>query len=147
MRGDKKRYKDETAAMLKNGSSIKCRLTSTPFNRVLEYGANSKGYWMYDVMVLQLEDCMDVLQILFPQFDFIFLFDHSNGHDWMQPDGLNMRKVNKLFGGQQPKMHPSKLVDKGCFGHHHTKTYNLQPTTRGYAEHGIWTYRPWTILF
>jgi hypothetical protein len=127
MRNDRKKYKDESAATLKNGSSVKRRLTSTPFTRILEYGANSEGYWTYDAMVLQLEDCVDALQILFPQFDFIFLFDHSNGHDRMQPDGLNMRKMNKLFGGQQPKMRPSTLMDKGCFGPHHTEAYKLQP--------------------
>jgi hypothetical protein len=44
----------------------------------------------------------------------------------MQPDGLNMRKVNKLFGGQQPKMRPSKLEDKSCFGPYHTKAFKLQ---------------------
>jgi hypothetical protein len=127
MRGDRKQYMDETAATLKNGSSMKQKLTSTPFTRTLEYGANSEGYWTYDAMVLQLEDCMDVLQTLYPQFDFVFLFDHSNGHDRMQPDGLNMRKVNKMFGGQQPRMRSSLLNDKSCFGPYHSEEYELQP--------------------
>jgi hypothetical protein len=71
---------------------------------------------------------MDVLQILYPQFDFVFfLFDHSNGHDQMQLDGLNMRKVNKMFWGQQPRMHSSLLTDKSFFGPYHSEKYKLQP--------------------
>jgi hypothetical protein len=41
-------------------------------------------------MVLQLEDCIDVLKVLYPQFDFLFLFDHSCGHDRQKEDGLNV---------------------------------------------------------
>jgi hypothetical protein len=40
-------------------------------------------------MVLQLEDCIDCLTMLHPVFDYLFLFDHSCGHDQQQEDGLN----------------------------------------------------------
>jgi len=39
-------------------------------------------------MVLQLEDCVDALKTMYPKFDFLFLFDHSCGHDKQRPDGL-----------------------------------------------------------
>jgi hypothetical protein len=39
-------------------------------------------------MVLQMEDCVDVVTVLYPEYDFIFLFDHSCGHDRKRPDGL-----------------------------------------------------------
>jgi hypothetical protein len=38
--------------------------------RLLEYGANNDGYWTYEAMVLQLEDCVDYLQVLYLMFDF-----------------------------------------------------------------------------
>jgi hypothetical protein len=73
---------------------------------LLEYGKNNEGYWTYKSLVIQMEDCVDSLQTLFPEFDILFLFDHSNGHDRLvQPDGLNLRKIRKNFGGKQPKMH------------------------------------------
>ena len=31
-------------------------------------------------MVLQFEDAVDVLQVMHPSYDFVFLFDHSAGH-------------------------------------------------------------------
>jgi hypothetical protein len=46
-------------------------------------------------MVLQLEDCIDCLQVLFPSYEYHFLFDHSNGHDRMQPEGLNAKIIIK----------------------------------------------------
>ena len=67
-------------------------------------------------MVNQMEDCIDCLKILYPQFDYLFLFDHSNGHDRMKPDGLNARNVSVFFGGKQPKMRDSKLTNNIIFG-------------------------------
>ena len=108
------------------GNSFKKELTDSPFVRKLEYGANKEGYWCYEHMVVQLEDCIDVLRVLYPDFDFIFLFDHSNGHDRLQPDGLNLNRVSVKFGGKQPKMRTSKLTSLIFFGPHHTTSSALQ---------------------
>ena len=67
-------------------------------------------------MVLQLEDCIDVIKVLYRQFDCVFLFDHLNGHDRMKPDGLSTKKVRNNFGGTQPKMRDSKLTSLENFG-------------------------------
>jgi len=56
----------------------------------LQYGTSSEGYWNYDHMVLQLEDCDDVIMYLYPEYDYIFFFDHSSGHDKQREDGLNV---------------------------------------------------------
>ena len=55
-------------------------------------------------MVIQLEDCIDVLKERFPDFDFDFvvLVDHSISHDRLQPDGLNMNKILVRYGDKQP---------------------------------------------
>jgi hypothetical protein len=112
--------------MIKNGTKVKPVLTSSPFVRYLEYGSNNNGYWSYESMVLQLKDCVDCLKEFYPTFDFIFLFDHSNGHDRMKPDGLNYRRVRKYFVGKQAKIRSSKLTDKNCFGKYHDASYPLQ---------------------
>ena len=114
------KYSDEQAATVLFGSAKKQPLTITPFLRQLEYGQNKEGYWTYDHMVVQLEDCIDVLKVQFPEFDFVFLVDHSNGHDRLQPDGLNINKISVRYGGKQPKMRDTKLTSSSLFGPYHT---------------------------
>ena len=65
-------YSDEAAAHAINVTSQKPSLTTSPFSRSFEYGNNHEGYWSYNHMVLQLEDCVDVLKTLYLNFDFIF---------------------------------------------------------------------------
>jgi hypothetical protein len=75
------KYVDESAAMAKRGTAEKRELRSSPFILEFDYVANNDGYWSYDHMVLQVEDYMDCLKVLAPQFDYFFLFDHTCGHD------------------------------------------------------------------
>ena len=77
-------------------------------------------------MVLQLEDCVDILKVTHPDFDVLFLFDHSNGHDKLQPNGLSLSKINIGHGGKQPSMR-SSLLSNEHFGPFHNTSYNLQP--------------------
>jgi hypothetical protein len=79
------------------------------------------------MMILQLEDCIDCLQFFYPTFDFVFLFDHSNWHDRMQLNGLNIGMIRKYYGRKQPSMRPSHALNSNCFSKYHTDTYNLQP--------------------
>jgi hypothetical protein len=84
------KYVDETAAVSKKGTALKKDLKHSPFIVEFEYRANNEGCWSYKHMVLQLEDYVDYLQVLTPQFDDLFLFDHSCGHDKQREDGLNV---------------------------------------------------------
>ena len=123
---DGKHYSDKEAAVKEHGSSLKKPLSSSPFVKEFEYGSNNDGYWSYDQMVLQLEDCIDVLNFTHPEFEILFMFDHSNGHDRLRPDGLNVNKINLKHGGRQPVMRNSKLT-AAEFGPYHNSTYTLQP--------------------
>ena len=80
---------ERLAATEKRGASQKQPLGSTPYV-VVEFqyaGTNIKGYWRCDQKVLELEDCAGVVKVLHPEYDCIFLFDHSCGNDtkrdWM----------------------------------------------------------------
>ena len=55
-------------------------------------------------MVLQLDDCVDCLKCLHPEFDYLFLFDHSCGHDRQREGGLNVENMSKSFGGKQSNL-------------------------------------------
>ncbi len=101
--------------MSKKGTALKKDLKHSPFVVEFKYGANNEGYWSYEHMVLQLEDCVDCLQVLAPQFDYLFLFDHSCGHDKQWEDGLNMENMTKSFGGKQAHLHDTLI--KECNGY------------------------------
>ena len=84
-----KKYLEEAATMNIHHKIEKDPLTESPFVRWLDYGQNNKGYWNYNHMIVQFEDVCDVLMAIYGhQYEFVFFFDHSSGHDWMRPDGL-----------------------------------------------------------
>ena len=121
-----KEYSDAEAAEKINGTRKKTNLTTSPFVRKLEYRANNDGYWQYEHMITQLEDCVDILRYSFPAFDFVFLFDHSSGHDRMQPNGLSLSKINVRHGGKQPFMR-SSIITHDLLGPYHSSQSPLQP--------------------
>jgi len=90
-------YCETNAAIFLNGSPAKPSLTESPFLRMLEHGQGKDGYWTYNHMVLQLEDIIDCMTVLYPdpndstrcQFDLAFELDHSSGHSKDQIDGLS----------------------------------------------------------
>ena len=71
-RGKDKFYSDLSAAQSRNGKHWKPKLTHSPFVYELEYGENKEGYWNYENMVLQLEDCIDCLKCLYPDHEYLF---------------------------------------------------------------------------
>ena len=54
-------YSDSEAARTKRGTVAKQPLLQSPFVQEFEYGVNGQGYWDYAHMILQMEDCVDVL--------------------------------------------------------------------------------------
>ena len=112
-----KEYSDREAAQNKRGNAIKKPLTDSPFVINFEYGNQAEGYWNYDSMVIQFEDCVDCMKVLYPHYDFVFMFDHSCGHDKKRPDGLNVNGMTKGYGGKQAKMKKSLMVqEEGYLG-------------------------------
>ncbi|KAI2512190.1 hypothetical protein MHU86_2277 [Fragilaria crotonensis] len=112
-------YADPEAATEILGSPDKRPLTSdkSPFLVLFEYGENREGYWAYNNMVLQFEDAVDVLQVMHPSYDFVFLFDHSAGHAKQRPDGLNQYRMNRSFGGKAGSMRDTIIAqEEGYLG-------------------------------
>jgi hypothetical protein len=103
-------YVDEEAAMATRQTKTKKPLTISPFIQEFEYGQSNQGYWTYQWMVCQLDDCVDVLNVIFgEQYEFLFLFDHSCGHDKKRADGLIVENMKKMYGGKQPKMRSTEI--------------------------------------
>ena len=112
-------YCDRAAATELTGSSEKQPLVSSPFVVFFELGKAKSGYWGYNHMVTQLEDCVDCLRILFKgygdeafMYDFVFEFDHSSGHSKQRTDGLSVVQghVNVGVGGKQALMRDSIMT-------------------------------------
>ena len=62
-------------------------------------------------MVLQIEDCVDCLNILHPDHSYGFELDHSSGHNMERPDGLSTTSgvINMGWGGKQRRMRSTVL--------------------------------------
>ena len=106
-------YTDEDAENeINRGSVDKPKLTKSPFVATFEYGANAKDCWNYYHMMLQMEDCVDCFKVLHPYYDFFFLFDNSCVHNRGQYNGLNVKRMNVIFSGKQPKMHNTLIKEE-----------------------------------
>ncbi|KAI2490094.1 hypothetical protein MHU86_24490 [Fragilaria crotonensis] len=105
-------YADMDAAMAIHGQVAKKNLEESPFVVSFELGTNNEGYWTYNHMSIQFEDCVDCIKVLYPQFDFVFLFDHSSqGHAKKLMGGLDAYSMNRGYGGAQPMMRESKIKE------------------------------------
>jgi hypothetical protein len=116
---------DEEAAKSKHGKASKGAFTRSPFVVEFNYGAQEQGYRNYENMVLQLEDCVDCLKVLLPEFNFLFLFDPPCGHDRQSEGGLNMERMLKSYGDKQAILCNTLIKqEKGYLGTH---LWTLQP--------------------
>jgi hypothetical protein len=132
-------YVDVDAAIAIHGTAAKNDLKDSPFVVYFELGANNEGYWTYNHMAVQFEDCVDCLKVIYPQFEFAFLFDHSQGHAKKLKNGLDAYSMNKGYGGAQPRMRESIIKEEdGYLGMNQrtltvgdTQTFIFQPGDNG----------------
>ena len=102
-------YADKEAAMMVYKQTKKPPLKQSPFLRTLLIGAGNEGYWNAFHMAVQLEDVVDCLKVLYPEYDDLILFDHSQGHASRREDAQNAGKMAKTHEGAQPKMRSTTL--------------------------------------
>jgi len=109
-----KRYSDKQAAINRHAGAIKKDIPNrNPFFVKFECGAlNDDGYWNYEHLVLQLEDCVDVVKCPYPKYDFLFHFDHSCGHNNQREDELNIENMSKSYGGKQKSLWPTLIKEE-----------------------------------
>ena len=77
---------------------MKFTVDDNPFVKEFRYGINDNGYWTYDHFIIQLEDCMDIVNTLHPpdKFKVQILVDHLCGYDRQRIDGLNVVCMNSM---------------------------------------------------
>jgi hypothetical protein len=121
-------YVDTDASIAVHGQAGKKDLKESPFVVSFELGANNEGYWTYNHMSVQFEDCVDCIKVLYPQFDFVFLFDHSQGHAKKLTNGLDAYTMNRGHGEAQPRMRESTIKDHDGFLGMHQRTLSVGDT-------------------
>jgi hypothetical protein len=112
-------YVDKHAAKEVLGTINKSDLKESPLVKYLYIGASNEGYWNSFHMSVQFEDVVDCLQVLYPEFQFVFLFDHSQGHARKRDGALTALSMSKGYGGAQAKMRDTIILqDEGYLGPH-----------------------------
>jgi hypothetical protein len=121
MRREGKHYSDKAASIKVLGSSAKDLFDedTNPFVRYFHFGANKQGYWSYEHLIVQLEDCVDVLKVVLDlgNYEVRFMVDHSCGHDRQREDGLSVVQMNKEYGGKQRSIHSSTMTKESLGPH------------------------------
>jgi len=114
-------YTEVESALKIMGTVEKECLKQSPFSIFFQYGAGDgkEGYWTYDHMCLQFEDCVDCIESLYPEYESVWMFDHSCGHDRGRNDGLIVNNMNTNWGGKQNKIRSSLIEQEaGYLGPH-----------------------------
>ena len=132
-------YMDKDTAKKIKGDSLKQSIErgKSPCNMIFGCGTKSGAYWTYDHMILQLEDNVDVLDSLqlvpydeidsphkvyvknivhrnslVGLFQFLFLTDHSWGHNRKSKDGLDVLKLRKGPTASVPLVSNDKITEE-----------------------------------
>jgi hypothetical protein len=75
---------------------------------------------MYDHMCLQFEGCVSTIQVLYPEYDTVWLFDHSCGHDHGKEDGLSVGNMRVNWGGKQNRVRDTEIKEVAGYLSPHT---------------------------
>ena len=132
-------YIDKSAALSIHLTTRKASLKESPFVQSLLIGATKGGYWNSSHMAIQLEDAADCLRILRPGYEFVFLFDHSQGHARKKDGALDASSMSRSYGGVQPKIQSSQITD-GCLGPFNPslRTGDVQSMVYSETDAGPW---------
>jgi hypothetical protein len=115
-RHKKPEYVSHESSLYINNTLLKEDITdNSPFLQFFDVGVDKQGYWNYNHMSLQTEDITDCLQALFPDHDFVFIFDQSSGHAHKRKNGLSTVGINASWGGKQREMRQTTITE-GCLG-------------------------------
>ena len=68
--------------------------TDNPTLRYFRSGVNKDRYWNSSHTNIQFEDTIDCLSSLFPNCNYLFIYDQSSGHIKAREDGLIVGNTN-----------------------------------------------------
>ena len=106
-RGGKYRVTED--ARLLFSTDLKYDLTGDPTLRYFRVEINNDGYWNNSYSNIQLEDVIDCLSILFPNFDYLFLHDQSSENIQVREDVLVVSNMDVTYGGSLSAIHKTTV--------------------------------------
>jgi hypothetical protein len=88
------------------------------------------GYWDNDKFMAQVQDIMDCVHVMYPDYQVVIEVDWSSGHAKKSEGALNANEMNMNHGGKQPEMRLGKgsIVTAHCLGPHSAVLRNESPT-------------------
>ena len=98
---------DEVLSMVNAKRRAAGKLPADKYRCMRQVDYALEGWWNSEKMVQQTDEVTDVLEAMFPQIQFAFLFDWSSGHHKCPADALIPRHMNRGPGGRQPCMRPT----------------------------------------
>ena len=62
-------------------------------------GTSRNGYWLYEHLAVQLEDCLGILHCLYKDKSNVRInVNHSYGHNQQKEDSLKVENMNCDYG-------------------------------------------------
>jgi hypothetical protein len=74
-------------------------------------GAGNDGYWTLAHAVIQFENFADCCEVMWPGKDVLVSYDNSQNHRGKRSNGLDVKRMNKEFGGAQHDMRASTIME------------------------------------
>jgi hypothetical protein len=93
----------------------------------------------------QFKDVVDCVRGLYPIFNLIFLFDHSQGHARKRDSALNALNMSKSYGGTKEQMRDTvTMSEEGYLGTHSLilGVGKIQSMVFKTDDHGPWYLTP-----
>ena len=70
---------------------------------IFEYGEKNDGYWDRAKLHKQVVNkALPIAEALYPGYSLLFLFDNATSHSVYAKDALQVKDMNKGYGGKQP---------------------------------------------
>ena len=106
-------YVDLNAALAVYGQvAKKDLLEESTFVVSFELGANNEGYWPYNHMSIQFEDCVNCIKVVYPaHFNFAVFVRSFTGTCKKLAGGLDAYSMGKSYRGAHPMMREAKIKD------------------------------------
>lgn len=123
---DEKLYTKIHVDFLEDEAYLKYRremLNTTGAPGLYYYG--KEGYWKNEHMEQQVNEVIDIYEVLHPNHQIVFEFDHSMNHLKFAEDAIKANKLRVKFGCNEQKIRPTKIISEECIGPANKRILNV----------------------
>ena len=120
-------YLDKEAVMDAYKSKEKQPLLESLFVHYFQFVANQEDYWDYNYIIPHLDDFIDYLNVLYPKYNYAYLFNNSSGRVKNCSDALHIIHMSIYHGDVQYKQRYTLIetTDGICGPYHDTEKLDM----------------------